>query len=79
VFAYTYVLHFADGGKYIGSTNNLKRRMLEHKDGKVPATAYRLPVELVYYEAGRSSAQARLREKALKTGYGRRYLKSRLG
>jgi putative endonuclease len=77
-FAYTYVLLCADGKLYVGSTIDLKRRLLEHRDGNVPATSYRLPVELVYYEASRSQAQARLREKALKTGYGRRYLKSRL-
>ncbi len=78
VFAYTYVLKGADGELYVGSTTDLKRRMEEHKGGKVPATVHRLPVELVYYEACRCEAQARLREKALKTGFGRRYLKTRL-
>jgi putative endonuclease len=52
--------------------------MDDHKSGKVPATAHHLPVELVYYEACRSEAQARLREKTLKTGFGRRYLKDRV-
>ena len=79
MFAYTYVLLCADGNLYIGSTLDLKRRLSEHQKGSVPATKPRLPVELVYYEACRSESLARLREKSLKTGFGRRYLKSRLG
>src|SRR6266498_2615612 len=38
----------------------------------------RLPVTLEYYEACRSELKARLREKQLKTGFGRPYLKRRL-
>jgi hypothetical protein len=37
-----------------------------------------LPVTLEYYEACRSEDRARLREKQLKTGFGRAYLKRRL-
>ena len=44
----------------------------------MPATAHRRPLDLVYYE-GCKEAQATLREKALKTGFGRRYLKLGLG
>lgn len=29
---------------YIGSTNNIKRRMLEHNKGLVDSTRYRLPL-----------------------------------
>jgi hypothetical protein len=38
----------------------------------VPATAHRRPLELVYYEGCKSEVQPRLREKGLKTGFGRR-------
>jgi putative endonuclease len=58
---------------------DLKRRVIEHEEGKVPATAHRRPLELVYYEGCKSEVQARLREKGLKIGFGRRYLKARLG
>jgi putative endonuclease len=58
---------------------DLKRRVIEHEEGKVPATAHRRPLELVYNEGCKSEVQARLREKGLKTGFGRRYLKARLG
>lgn len=75
---YTYVLRCGDGNLYIGSTGNLKRRVVEHEAARVPATASRLPVTLEYYEACRSEVSARLREKQLKTGFGRAYLKRRL-
>jgi putative endonuclease len=77
-FAYTYVLKCADGNMYIGSTDDLDRRMPEHAEGKCDETRKRLPVELIYYEACRSLDAARAREKQLKTGYGRGYLRKRL-
>jgi len=46
--------------------------------GKVAATAHRLPICLEYYEACRFERKAKLREKQLKTGFGRAYLKRRL-
>jgi predicted GIY-YIG superfamily endonuclease len=75
---YTYVLRCGDGNLYVGSTGNLRRRIVEHQSGRVPATASRLPVTLEYYEACRFEGSARLREKQLKTGFGRAYLKRRL-
>jgi hypothetical protein len=47
--------------------------------GEVQATAYRLPVQLVYYEACLDLSLAKARERQLKTGFGRAYLKRRLG
>ncbi len=76
---YTYVLKSAKDGKlYIGFSNNLKRRLEEHKNGFVVATKYRLPIELAYYEACNKEEDAIKREKQLKTGFGRAYLKRRL-
>jgi putative endonuclease len=75
---YTYVLRCADGNLYVGSTGDLQRRMVEHRASRVIATAYRLPVVLEYYEACGSENGARRREKQLKTGFGRAYLKRRL-
>ena len=77
-FHYTYVLRCADGHLYTGSTSDLRRRFTEHRTGKVPATAPRIPVELIYYEACLSLASAQDRERQLKTGFGRAYLKRRL-
>jgi putative endonuclease len=78
MFFYTYVLLCVDGKLYIGSSTDLRRRLAQHEAGEVDATRPRLPVTLVYYEACRSETAARLREKQLKTGYGRRYLRQRL-
>ncbi len=65
---------------YIGCTNNLKKRIKEHNEGKVYSTKKMLPVELVYYEAYRSKDIAFEREKALKKyGSGLAKIKSRLG
>jgi putative endonuclease len=46
-----------DGETYIGYTNDLKKRLKEHKDKKP---------ELIYYEAYKSEKDARIREMKLK-------------
>jgi putative endonuclease len=49
---YTYVLKSKkDGELYVGWTNDLKNRFMQHNKGLVTATKYRLPMELFYYEA----------------------------
>jgi putative endonuclease len=77
-FFYTYVLRCADGELYVGHTDDLRQRLGQHQTGKVQATAYRRPVELVYYEACRDRVLAQDRERQLKTGFGRAYLNRRL-
>lgn len=76
---YTYVLlSLRDNKRYIGWTDDLRERLLKHNEGKVPATAWRRPLELIYYEACQSKTMAIRREKYFKTGFGRRFLKNRL-
>ena len=78
-FFYVYVLRsHKDRDFYTGFTNDLRRRIGEHRDGRVPSTKSRLPVELVYYEACLSPADATKREKYLKSAWGKRYLKGRI-
>jgi len=55
-----------DNNLYIGSTNNLKRRLLEHNQGKVFSTKSRIPFKLVYCELYKSESDARKREHNLK-------------
>jgi len=76
---YVYALYSKRSNKfYIGLTSNLKRRLLEHKRGKTHTT-YRMPEwKLVYYEYCLSKKDAELREKQLKTGFGRGYLRRKL-
>jgi putative endonuclease len=64
---YTYLLGSKkDKELYMGSTNDLKKRLKEHNSGKVPSTKPRLPFELLYYEAYKTEQEARDREAALK-------------
>ena len=64
---YVYILKSKKDNKlYIGSTNNLDRRLEEHNSGKVFSTKSRFPFELFYYEAYKSEKDARYREKNLK-------------
>ncbi len=74
---YVYVLQ-GPTQMYIGSTNDLKRRLTEHQTNKVFSTKNRGPWKLIYYEASVAEQDARLREKYLKSTWGRRYLKNRL-
>ncbi|MBW8049636.1 MAG: GIY-YIG nuclease family protein [Cytophagales bacterium] len=51
---------------YIGSTPDVKRRLLEHDEGKVKSTKYYTPLQLVYYEAFLDKNDALDREHKLK-------------
>ncbi len=76
---YVYVLRSCvDGDFYIGWTADLKRRMEEHNKGQSSSTRNRLPLELIYYEAYIDRRDAAGREKFLKGGAGKRYLKKQL-
>jgi putative endonuclease len=76
---FTYVLKSESDKKfYIGFTENLTKRLGDHNNGRVDSTRGRRPFELVYYEACKSREKALKREKYFKTGFGRRFLKSRL-
>jgi len=66
---YVYVLKSNKDGKYyIGFTIDLKKRFQEHILGKVKATSYRRPLELIYYECYRERRIAQVRERQLKGG-----------
>ena len=76
---YVYVLHSTkDNGFYIGFSGDLKRRLSEHKRGASFATKSRGPWKLIYYEAYTEREDAEGREKFLKSGAGRRFLRAQL-
>jgi putative endonuclease len=78
-YFYTYVLLSKKDNKlYIGYTNDLLNRYNEHKKGFVVATKNRRPLELIYYEACLNREKAIAREKQLKSGFGRKYIKNRV-
>jgi putative endonuclease len=76
---YTYVLYSPSSDKhYTGFTGDLKKRLEEHRMGTTRTTSQMKDLELVYYEACRSKDDALDRERQLKTGFGRAYLRNRL-
>lgn len=76
---YTYILRsLVDGNNYVGYSNDLRRRIQEHHDGKCFSTSYRRPFKLIYYEACLSEIDARRRENYFKSTDGRRFLAKRL-
>lgn len=75
---YVYVLGSeSDGKRYVGVTDNLKRRFVEHQEGKVKSTKHRRPVMLLCCEAYPSKEIALGREKYLKSSDGRKDLDRR--
>ncbi len=76
---YTYILKSKKNGQlYTGYASDLRKRFREHNDGKSTYTKDRGPYELIYYEACIHKEDARAREKYLKTGRGKRFIKNRL-
>jgi putative endonuclease len=77
---YNYILDSeSDREWYTEATSDLKARVREHAEGRVRSTAPRRPLVPAYYEACLNREDAFRRERYLKTGRGRRYLKQRLG
>jgi putative endonuclease len=76
---YTYVLTGETNKKvYIGATSDLKTRIKLHNKGLVFSTKLWKPLRLIYFEACLNKGDAYRRERYLKSGMGRRYLKNRL-
>mgnify|MGYP001614204872 CR=1 FL=1 len=75
---YAYVLINKDNFMYTGFTYDLRKRFKEHNDGKSTYTKHRGPYTLIYYEACLDENDARQREKYLKSGTGKRFIKNRL-
>jgi putative endonuclease len=64
---YVYILTNRSGTLYIGVTNNLERRLEEHRAGKAGSFTARYKIDrLVYYEETGSVHSAIEREKQLK-------------
>ncbi len=72
---YVYILKCKDNKPYTGCTSDLKERITRHKNGHVPATKERLPIELVNYVALIDKYKAFEFEKYLKSGSDRAFLK----
>ncbi len=63
---------------YVGFTKDLKNRICEHNNGRTKSTKGYRPWVLIYHEIAYSREQARKREKYLKSGCGKEFLKLNL-
>ncbi len=76
---YVYILKSKkDNNLYTGYSSDLKERIKWHSEGKSQATKWRLPIELIYYEAYKDKKDATKREIFLKSGKGRELIKKQL-
>jgi putative endonuclease len=73
-----YVIESSEGKLYTGQTNNITRRLFEHNSGLSKTTKAGTNWRLVYSEQYSSRSEAIRRERWLKTGVGRDYLKAKL-
>ncbi len=61
---------------YVGLTSNLERRLNQHNSGYSKTTKPYIPFKLIYEELCENRIEARKREKYLKSGIGKEFLKS---
>ena len=64
---YVYILQSKKNGRYyIGSTNNIERRLSEHKRGKTKSLRHLQPLRLVFQKGYCDETSARTMEQRLK-------------
>jgi len=74
---YVYFLKLSNDDIYVGSTNDLKRRIASHQKGQVKSTKAHLPVLLESYVAVQTETKARALEGYFKSGSGKAFAKKR--
>ncbi|MCW9708523.1 GIY-YIG nuclease family protein [Fodinibius salsisoli] len=76
---YVYILKSKDyDWRYIGYSENLKKRFRDHNKGKVQSTKHYKPFELEAYVAVNSKQKAKSLESYFKTGSGKAILMKRI-
>jgi putative endonuclease len=74
---YVYAIQsLKDGRIYVGLTQNIDKRILQHNKGATFSTKPFKPWKLIYSEVLPDRICARKREKYLKSGVGKEFLKS---
>lgn len=74
---YVYFLWLSNGDTYVGSTDDLRRRVTSHEQGRVTSTKAYLPVTLQSYVAVQTEGNARDLERYFKSGSGKAFAKKR--
>jgi adenine-specific DNA methylase len=73
---FVYAIQCDDGSHYIGQTDDLRRRWMEHVEGRgADWTKRHKPVRIAHWEEFSSREESVKRESDLKTGFGRKWLK----
>jgi putative endonuclease len=67
-----------DGRVYVGMTSDLEKRLAAHNAGYVFSTKGYIPWKLIYKELCNTRMLARKKEKKLKSGYGKEFLKQNI-
>ena len=79
---FVYVLVNPEGKTYVGQTNDLERRVAQHNDphckGTLHTKRHKGPWKLIHQECLESRAEAMRRERELKSGKGRDWIKREL-
>jgi len=76
---YVYVLRSArDKELYIGSTDDISRRLTQHNSGEIEATKAKVPLILEAFIAVKDQSKADKLEGYFKTGTGRAILNKRI-
>ena len=66
-----------DGRFYVGMTKNVEQRLEQHNKGMTFSTKGYRPWKLFFFETFQTRVEARNREKYLKTGIGKEYIKAK--
>ncbi|MFH0820095.1 MAG: GIY-YIG nuclease family protein [bacterium] len=76
---YFYVLQFKNNKKlYKGITNNLRKRITDHRSGQSKFTSRNGDFNLIFYEAYLDKRDAIEAERYFKSGHGREVLRQKL-
>lgn len=77
---YVYIIKSSEGFRYTGCTEDLQKRLKEHNNKSVSFWTKRdADWKLIYKEEFENKSEALKREKWLKTGIGRDFLKNNVG
>jgi putative endonuclease len=77
---YVYILKSLTNGRfYIGQTNNIERRLRDHNSGQSRYTSLTKPFILLHTEEFSTRAEAVRRERNLKSGKGREWIRENFG
>ena len=75
---FVYVLQSEmDGRLYVGMSSNIEKRLLDHNAGRTKSTKGFRPWKVIHVEEHLDRTIAREREKYLKSGYGKQWLKEK--